>query len=102
MRARVAAKAARNPRIWFGCTVLLTFTSLALLAPVLAPTAPDDMDIALRLTPPSFTGERADWLGRDLNGASVFTALLYGGRTSLYVGFLTVSLSISLGTVIGL
>jgi peptide/nickel transport system permease protein len=91
-------RAARNPRIWFGVTVVSLIVVAAALAPVLAPTLPDDTDIALRLTPPS----AADWLGRDLNGGSVLTAMLYGARTSLLISFLTVALSASLGTTIGL
>lgn len=87
-----------NPRIWFGLTVVTLFVGAALLAPWLAPTAPDDMDIALRLAPPS----AADWLGRDINGGSVLTAMLYGAQTSLYISFLTVALSVTLGTSIGL
>src|SRR4051812_14808529 len=81
----------RNPRVWFGLSVLLTVIVLALLAPWLAPTAPDDMDIALRLTAPDFSAA-ADWLGRDLNGGSVLTSMLYGARTSLYISFLTVAI----------
>jgi peptide/nickel transport system permease protein len=92
---------ARNPRMWFGATVTVTFATLAVLAPWLAPTAPDDMDIALRLVPPS-TAAAGDWLGRDLNGGSVLTAMLYGGRTSLSISILTVLLSVTLGAAIGL
>jgi len=88
----------RNPRIWFGVSVTVFFIVCAVFAPWLAPTKPDDMDIALRLAPPS----AADWLGRDLNGASVLTAMLYGARTSLYISFVTVALSVGVGTVIGL
>lgn len=87
-----------NPRIWFGFAVAGTFIFLALLAPIIAPTTPDDMDIALRLAPPSSTS----WLGRDVNGGDVLTAMLYGARTSLYIAFLTVFLSVTVGTVIGL
>ena len=90
--------ARRNPRIWFGLAVLPVFTAMALGAPWLAPTDPQDIDIALRLLPPS-----ADhWLGMDINGGSVLTAILYGARTSLYVGFLTVLLSLTLGVSVGL
>lgn len=96
--AELARRLARNPRIWFGATIALLFVGSALLAPWLAPTAPDDMDIALRLTPPG----SGDLLGRDLNGGSVLTAMLYGARTSLYISFLTVLLSCTLGTTIGL
>jgi peptide/nickel transport system permease protein len=89
---------AKNPRVWFGVTIAGTFTVLALLAPWIAPTEPDAMDITMRLMPPSADA----WLGTDTNGADILTALLYGGRTSLYIGFLTVTLSVSLGMGIGL
>lgn len=91
----------RNPRVWFGLSVLLTVIVLALLAPFIAPTAPDEMDIALRLKPPGF-GALADLLGRDLNGGSVFTSMLYGARTSLYISFLTVAIAVTIGTTVGL
>lgn len=87
-----------NPRIWFGLSIALILIGASFLAPWVAPTDPEDMDIALRLAPPS----AADWLGRDLNGGSVLTAMLYGGRTSLYISFITVLLSITVGAGIGL
>ncbi len=87
-----------NPRLIFGLTVIVTFTVAALLAPWLAPTAPDDIDIAKRLLPPGPGG----LFGRDLTGGSVLTAMLYGGRTSLYISTLTVALSVSVGTWVGL
>lgn len=87
-----------NPRIWFGLTIVVVLVLVSLLAPWISPTDPGDMDIALRLQPPS----RVDWLGRDLNGGSVLTAILYGGRTSLYISFITVFLSVTVGAGIGL
>lgn len=93
---------ARNPRIWFGATVASTFAFGAIFAPWLAPTAPDDMDIVMRMTPPDFSGPASEWLGRDINGGSVLTAMLYGARTSLYISFLTVTISVTVGTAIGL
>jgi len=97
----LASKAAvnwRSPRLVFGLTVLTLFLCAATLAPWLAPTLPSDMDITLRLTPPN----AHDWLGRDINGASVLTAMLYGSRTSLYISALTVALSVGIGTWLGL
>jgi peptide/nickel transport system permease protein len=82
----------------FGLTVIVTFTAAAVLAPWLAPTAPDDIDVAMRLLPPGPGG----LFGRDLTGGSVLTAMLYGGRTSLYISVLTVALSVSVGTWVGL
>jgi peptide/nickel transport system permease protein len=95
---RLKRAASRNPRIWFGMAVLPAFIAMALLAPWLAPSAPDEMDVALRLLPPS----AEHLLGMDINGGSVLTAMLYGARTSLYVGFLTVLLSVTVGVSIGL
>lgn len=92
----------RNPRIWFGATIATSFGVAAVLAPWLAPTAPDDMDIVMRMARPDLSGPSSEWLGRDINGGSVLTAMLYGARTSLYISFLTVSLSVTLGTAIGL
>jgi peptide/nickel transport system permease protein len=92
-------KLIRNPRIWFGTSFLGLAVFVALAAPLIAPYDPENMDdIALRLAPPS-----ADhWLGNDLTGGDVLTGIIYGTRTSLYIGFLTVFLSVTLGISIGL
>lgn len=87
-----------NPRIWFGLAILPLFAGMALFAPWLAPTPPDAIDISLRLLPPSLD----HLMGMDLAGGNVLTAILYGARTSLYVGFLTVLLSLTIGVFIGL
>ena len=97
----LAHKLTTNPRVWFGVIVLTVAVTLALAAPWLAPTAPDDMDIALKLKTPDWSN-MADWLGRDVNGGSVLTAMLYGARTSLYISFLTVAIACTLGASIGL
>jgi peptide/nickel transport system permease protein len=78
--------------------IVVILVGASILAPWLAPTEPEDMDITLRLVPPNDD----DWLGRDLNGGSVMTAMLYGGRTSLYISFITVFLSVTIGAGIGL
>ena len=87
-----------NPRVWCGLTVLVLATGCALFADFLALHEPEEMDIALRLQGPSSEYP----LGNDLNGADVYTSLLYGARTSLYIGFITVFLSVTLGVTIGL
>ena len=42
------------------------------------------------------------WLGTDDVGRDVFARLLYGGRVSLWVGFVAVGISISIGALLGL
>ncbi|MCX6107159.1 MAG: ABC transporter permease [Proteobacteria bacterium] len=91
-------KWATNPRLIFGLVVIVSVTATSLLAPWLAPTNPDDIDITLRLTPPG----ALDLFGRDLSGGSVLTAMLYGGRTSLYISTVTVFLSVTIGSWVGL
>ncbi len=89
---------ARNPRIVFGFIILLGAIATAVLAPWIAPYPADEMDITKRLCPPS----SEHWLGCDLNGADILTAIMYGGRTSLYIGFLTVCMTLSVGVFVGL
>lgn len=91
-----------NARLLFSTICLVTICLLALFAPWLAPSDPLDMDIARKLSPPTLEGGRANWLGYDLNGASLFTAMLYGARTSLVVAVATVLASLSLGVTVGL
>ena len=41
------------------------------------------------------------WLGTDANGMDVLTRLIYGGRVSLLVGFVVVTISTCLGVIFG-
>nr|MCR5561967.1 ABC transporter permease [Desulfovibrio sp.] len=82
----------------FGFAIVLFMSFAALLAPWLTPYAPDELHLDAILAAPS-----ADhWLGTDRLGRDVFSRLLYGGRVSLWVGFVAVGISISIGTLLGL
>ena len=48
-------------------------------------------------SPPS----KAHWLGTDRNGMDMLTRLMYGGRVSLYIGFIVVIISSVLGVILG-
>ncbi len=41
------------------------------------------------------------WLGTDTNGFDVFIRLMYGGRISLGISFITIFLQVILGTILG-
>jgi peptide/nickel transport system permease protein len=97
-RKRLWRALLRNPRIWFGFSILTIVFSGAIFAPLLTQYTADDMDISLRLTGPSIE----HWLGCDVNGGDVWTAVLYGARLSLFISFLTVFISVTVGTAVGL
>ena len=44
---------------------------------------------------------RAHWLGTDRNGMDMLTRLMYGGRVSLYIGFIVVIIETLIGVVLG-
>jgi peptide/nickel transport system permease protein len=50
-----------------------------------------------RLTPPN----AEYWFGTDNNGRNALARIIYGGQISLIIGVLAVTLSVTLGTVIG-
>jgi peptide/nickel transport system permease protein len=81
-----------------GIAIVLLVSLTALCAPVLAPYSPFALHLDHILEPPS----AQYWLGTDRLGRDVFSRMLYGGRVSLWVGFVAVGISVSIGTVLGL
>ncbi len=79
-----------------GLAVLIVLCLLSLLSPIVAPLDPS-VDLANRLQAPS----AANWLGTDDAGYDMFRLLLAGSRVSLLIGFLSVAIAITLGTVVG-
>ncbi|MGQ0649161.1 MAG: ABC transporter permease [Gemmatimonadaceae bacterium] len=71
---------------------------VALLAPLVAPYAPDAVDLAVRRQAPSML----HWFGTDDLGRDVLTRVLHGARVSLAIGLLAAMLSVALGAAIGL
>ena len=57
----------------------------------------NETDLKARLSPPSET----HWFGTDSVGRDVFIRIIYGGQISLFIGILAVTVSVSLGTLIG-
>ncbi len=69
-----------------------------LLSPVLAPHDPYNPDPLERLRAPS----TAHWFGTDELGRDVFSRVLFGARISLTVAAVTVTVSVTLGSAVGL
>ncbi len=72
---------------------------VAVLAPALAPFDPNLQDISQRLLPPLSHGHP---LGTDQLGRDILSRLIYGSRISLTVGFVSVALGSTIGTLLGL
>ncbi len=81
-----------------GLGIVLVMSLAALCAPLLAPYDPNALHLDHILEPPS----SMFWLGTDRLGRDVFSRLLYGGQISLWVGFVAVGISVSIGTGLGL
>lgn len=81
----------------FGAAIILAWIIIAIACPLLTPYAPDAVDVAIRLKPPS----AVHWLGTDELGRDVLTRLLYGTRVSLTTGFIVVLLGAVFGTLAG-
>jgi peptide/nickel transport system permease protein len=77
--------------------VLAALALLAVAAPIVAPFAPDAVDLAGRRAAPSI----AHWFGTDALGRDVLSRVLYGARVSLAVGVLSAALAVALGALIG-
>ena len=88
----------RNRAGVLGLILVILWVLAAVLAPVLAPYDPIKMSPPDRLSPPS----PAHWLGTDIYGRDLLSRILYGSRLSLQVGFFSVGVAASVGTILGL
>jgi len=95
-------------RFAVGCLILLALILLtALLSPWIAPQNPYDLGTVrlrdARLPPFSqmMSGKTA-WLGTDGAGRDLLSAILYGLRTSLFVGIASGLVAMVIGTAVGL
>jgi peptide/nickel transport system permease protein len=86
----------------------LFIVAMAFLAPVLAPHTPFDpatLNLSDGLKPPVLISPDGEWsfpLGTDEQGRDVLSAIMYGTRLSLLVGFASVVVAMVLGIALGL
>jgi peptide/nickel transport system permease protein len=91
-----------------GAATLIVLVVVALSAPLLSRYVirytPEQVALGGILKTPGYRAgadQPIHWLGTDELGRDVLTRAIYGGRVSLYVSFLTVLISLTVGTVIG-
>lgn len=80
--------------LWFLCIISL----IAIFAPLVAPFDPTTQDVINRMK--GFSAEH--WLGTDLFGRDVLSRIIYGARTSMLVGVISVVLSGTIGFGLGM
>jgi peptide/nickel transport system permease protein len=83
----------------FGLVVVTIIVLMAIAAPLLTPWAPNRIDFVTGARqPPS----ELHVLGTDVAGRDVWSRVLYGGRTSVSVGFGAVAIYLVIGIALGL
>src|SRR5262249_39525356 len=80
-----------------GAVIIAIMILAAVLADVIAPFDPLTTNYAAMLQAPS----SLHWFGTDSFGRDVFTRIVYGSRTALWIGFASSFLGSTLGAVIG-
>lgn len=98
-QARVIRRLRRNPLAVISFCVLVLALSVAVLAPWLAPYAPEQTDFANTFSPPGTSGHL---LGTDDLGRDVLSRIILGSRASLEVGMLAVATALLIGVPLGL
>ncbi|MFM9997736.1 MAG: ABC transporter permease subunit [Burkholderiaceae bacterium] len=87
-----------------GLAVVMLVLLMALMAPWLAPYAPELTNNAVFLKPPFWQdgGALTHPLGTDAIGRDILSRLIHGARLSLVIGVAVVALSVLTGTILGL
>jgi dipeptide transport system permease protein len=85
-------------------TVILLLVLCAITAPLIAPNDPVAQDVNRSLLPPAWD-DGGIWqfpLGTDSIGRCILSRIIYGSRLSLLIGCIVVTLSLSVGVLLGL
>jgi peptide/nickel transport system permease protein len=80
-----------------GGLILLIYIITAVFAPYISKFDPIAQNLSERLQPPSWK----HLLGTDYAGRDIFSRIIYGTRISLTIGFVSVSLALIFGTILG-
>lgn len=89
--------------LWPSFVIVFGFVAMAVLAPVIAPYAPNHQDLLSRLRPPGYSVMGKTYLlGTDQLGRDLLTRIIFGTRVSLVVASLSVMVSMLVGVSIGM
>ncbi|MCB1415016.1 MAG: ABC transporter permease subunit [Nitratireductor sp.] len=95
---------AQNKGAVIGLAVFMLIVLIALAAPLIAPHSPTLQNRGAFLLPPFWQegGSITYPLGTDPVGRDILSRLIYGARFSLFIGLMVVTLSMSVGVLVGL
>ncbi len=105
MMARVTGTIARRQDLYVlpFAMLLAGFVLVALLAPWIAPRDPNTQFLMGRLKPPGTALRGVQyWLGTDEVGRDLVSRVIWGARISLLVAGVSVTISMTLGTALGM
>ncbi len=94
----VFAKLRKDPLGIAGLVIVTVILSAAILASLLAPYDPLEVDVYNRLAGPSWQ----HWLGTDQLGRDVLSRVLFGGQIALKVALVAISVSMATGLLLGM
>ena len=97
MNKNLFIKALSNPLALVGFIIIVSVFILAMLAPVISPFDPNNIDVKAILLAPSWR----HWMGSDALGRDVLSRMLHGGRISLLVGLVAVGIATAIGIILG-
>lgn len=86
-----------NAGIVVGGIILFILVMIALFAPQIAVSDPNEADPTIVFQPPS----SEHWMGTDNIGRDIWSRFCYGGRISLLIGLVSMLISTVLGTILG-
>ncbi len=96
-RPSVWRRIARNRLAMVAAVFLVLLTASAIFAPVVARYDPEAIDLMNQMQGPSWE----HWLGTDESGRDYFARLIYGGRISLAIGFISMAIAVGIGAAGG-
>jgi peptide/nickel transport system permease protein len=87
-----------NPLLAYGLTIMFFIVGIVVCAPLLGDYQPNEITLSKKLLPPS----AEHIFGTNEVGQDIFTQVVYGGRTSLLVGFSCLAFTLLVGVPLGL
>jgi len=97
VRQKLPQLARKNPLAAIGLALVTLLVLAALLAPLIAPHDPTQIDLPARLQ----SASAAHWFGTDELGRDIFSRIVFGARISMLVGVSVVAGSLFLGIIFG-